>query len=248
MAKAKTFRGPLDSDVNAIDTNDATDSRGTKANPIVIKEDSEGSKTNPIVIKEDSEGSETNPIVINDDADTLGKQEMPVQYDPTRDTEPLGTPEFWAILGNLSDQGFHVPKTRTVVADVTCDLPPSQSVYGQISDHTCSPEPESLPLDHMEEERSEVAKSDNDKETQPNKDESCCRIAKINTTSCGQPNLSLSSQGDKLEPSIQTSQTDDDNPPHPQRSGKRKRGHEEEKNAGNRRSKRLANKGKLREL
>ncbi|CAG8947718.1 unnamed protein product [Penicillium salamii] len=234
MAKAKTFCGPLNSEVNVVATNDATDARGTKANPIVIKED--------------SEGSETNPIVINDDADTLGKQEIPVQYDPTRDTEPLGTPEFWAILGNLGNQGFHVPKTKTVVADVTCDLPSSQSVYGQISDYTCSPEPESLLLDHMEEEGSEVAKSDNDKESPPNKDESCCRIAEINTISCGQPNLSLSSQENKSEPSIKTSQTDDDNPPHTKRFGQRKREHEEEKNAGNRRSKRLANKGKLREI
>lgn len=86
-----------------------------------------------------------------------------MQNDFTRDTEPLSTPESCAILRNLGDQGFHVPQNKPTMTD--CGLPSSQSVYGQISDCTCSPEPESIPNDHLEEERPQVAKSDNDKES-----------------------------------------------------------------------------------
>ncbi|OQD89836.1 hypothetical protein PENANT_c002G06071 [Penicillium antarcticum] len=118
MAKDRAFCGPLNSDDNPIPTND---------------EDSE------------QEGSETNPIVINDDADALDKEERPVQNDFTRDTEPLSTPEFWAILRNLGDQGFHVPQNKPKITDLACGLPSSQSVYDQMSDCTCSPEPESFP-------------------------------------------------------------------------------------------------------
>ncbi|KAF4767087.1 hypothetical protein HAV15_009107 [Penicillium sp. str.  len=230
MAKDRAFCGPLNSDDNPIPTKDGTAERGMN-DTIVIKEDSE------------QEGSETNPIVINDDADRLEKEETPVQNDFTRDTEPLSTPEFCAILRNLGDQGFHVPRDKPTMTDLARGLPSSESVYGQISDCTCSPEPESIPNDHLEEERTQVAKSDNDKETPPNKDESCGLIAEPNT-SCGQPNFSWSSQGDDLEPSTETSQADNGNPLRLQRSGKRKRRHEGENNYGNRRSNRLANKGK----
>lgn len=152
MAKDRAFCGPLNSDDNPIPTKDGTAERGMN-DTIVIKEDSE------------QEGSETNPIVINDDADALDKEKRPVQNDFTRDTEPLSTPEFWAILGNLGDQGFHVPQNKPTMTDLACGLPSSQSVYGQISDCTCSPEPEPIPNDHLEEERPQVAKSDNDKQS-----------------------------------------------------------------------------------
>ncbi|KAJ5616228.1 hypothetical protein N7537_001342 [Penicillium hordei] len=231
MAKDRAFCGPLNSDDNYIPTNDGTAERGTNDNPIVIKEDSE------------QEGSKTNPIVINDDADALDKEERSVQNDFTRDTEPLSTPEFCAILRNLGDQGFHVPQNKPTITDLAYGLPSSQSVYGQISDCTCSPEPESIHNDHLEEERPQVAKSDNDKETPPNKDKSCGLIAETDT-SCGQPNFSWSSQGEELEPSPKTSQADSGNPLRLQRSGKRKREHEGENNYVNRRSNRLANKRK----
>lgn len=152
MAKDRAFCGPLNSDDNPIPTNDGTAERGMN-DTIVIKEDSE------------QEGSETNPIVINDDADRLEKEETPVQNDFTRDTEPLSTPEFCAILRNLGDQGFHVPRDKPTMTDLARGLPSSESVYGQISDYTCSPEPKSIPNDHLEEERTQVAKSDNDKES-----------------------------------------------------------------------------------
>jgi hypothetical protein len=93
-----------------------------------------------------------NPIVKNDDADALGKQKGPVQNNFTRDTEPLGTPEFGAIWANLGDQGFHVPQNKPIVTDLACDLPSSQSVYGQISECNYSPKPELIPNDYLEEE------------------------------------------------------------------------------------------------
>ncbi|KAJ5293572.1 hypothetical protein N7508_008393 [Penicillium antarcticum] len=209
MAKDRAFCGPLNSDDNPIPTND---------------EDSE------------QEGSETNPIVINDDADALDKEERPVQNDFTRDTEPLSTPEFWAILRNLGDQGFHVPQNKPKITDLACGLPSSQSVYDQMSDCTCSPEPESFPTTIWR-------KKDPKLPTPPNKDESCGLIAETNT-SCGQPSFSWSGQGDELGPSTETSQADNGNPLRLQGSGKRKRGHEGENNSGNRRSNRLANRGK----
>ncbi|KAJ5593554.1 hypothetical protein N7537_010458 [Penicillium hordei] len=222
MAKARALGGPLNLEANPTPTNDYNDDRGTKANPINIKDDNE------------VEGSETNPIVINDDADALGKQEIPVQRSFTGDTEPLGTPEFWAMLGNSRDQGFYVPS--------------SQSVYSQISDCTCSPEPESIPKDELEEKGTEVAKSDNDKESTtmaaapPIKYESRCRVAETSTISCDQHNFTWSSQGDELKLSTEASQTDNGHPSHSQRSGKRQRAPEGAKHSWNRRSKRLANK------
>ncbi|OQE10574.1 hypothetical protein PENFLA_c089G08280 [Penicillium flavigenum] len=228
MAKARALGGPLDSGFNPIHTNDGTDDRSTEANPMYSEE-----------------GSKTNPIVINDDADALDKEETPVHNDFTRDTEPLSTPEFWAILRNLGDQGFHVPKNKPPITDLACGLPSSQLVYGQISDCTSFSEPESIPNDHVEEESPQVAESDNARGTvaPPNKGESWGLVAETDA-SCGQPNFSWSSQVAELDPSTETSQADNGNPLRPQRSGKCKRGHEDENNPGIRRSNRLAKKGK----
>ncbi|KAJ6163890.1 hypothetical protein N7497_003869 [Penicillium chrysogenum] len=229
MAGARALGGLLNSGFNPIHTNDGTVDRSAEANPMYSEE-----------------GSKTNPIVINDDADALDMEETPVQNDFTRDTEPLSTPEFWAILRNLGDQGFHVPENKSPITDLACGLPPSQLVYGQISDCTSVPEPESIPNDHLEEERPQFAKSDNAKESTrspPNKDEGCGLIAEIDT-SCGQTNFSWSSQVEEIEASTETSQADNGNPLRPQRSGKCKRGHKGENNPGIRRSNRLAKKGK----
>ncbi|KAJ5957951.1 hypothetical protein N7501_012230, partial [Penicillium viridicatum] len=166
-------------------------------------------------------GTNNNPIVIKEDSEQEGSKTNPIVIND--DADALDKEE------------------RSVQNNFTRDTEPL--IYGQISDYTYSPKPESIHNDHLEEERPQVAKSNNNKETPPNKDKSCGLIAETNT-SCGQPNFSWSSQGEELEPSPETSQADSGNPLRPQRSGKRKREHEGENNYGNRRSNRLANRGK----
>ncbi|KAJ6009036.1 hypothetical protein N7522_004052 [Penicillium canescens] len=187
----------------------------------------------------DELGSEANPIVINDD-DSYGEQNTPEQHNSARSTEYFCTPEYRA---RLRDRGFPVLYDEPAVTDSNFDLASSRLIYGQSRDCICTPD--SIPYIHLEEERSEVAKSaEGEERASQDKDESCYCMAEGHMSSCGELYQSWSRQGDKMEPSIQTSQPKNDDPPCQHGSGGRKRGHGGEDYSGNRRSKRLANQRK----